>query len=72
VAQRPQDACAEAPRRRPGDPDRSAELSRRAGWAWLRPFRRYDDYERALARVEAERDSLAERDRDERRTPVGV
>jgi hypothetical protein len=45
-------------RPRPGDPDRSGELRRRAGWAWLRPFRRLDDYERALARVEAERDSL--------------
>jgi hypothetical protein len=43
---------------RPGDPDRSRELRKRAGWAWLRPFRRYDDYERALARVEAERESL--------------
>ena len=45
-------------RPRPGDADRAAELARRAGWAWLRPFRRLDDYERALARVEAERDAL--------------
>jgi hypothetical protein len=43
---------------RPGDADRLKELRRRAGWAWLRPFRRLDDYERALARVEAERDAL--------------
>ena len=39
---------------RPGDRDRSGELRLRAGWAWLRPFRRYDDYARALDRVEAE------------------
>jgi hypothetical protein len=45
---------------RAGDPDRSRELRRRAGWAWLRPFRRLDDYERALARVEQERDVLLE------------
>lgn len=37
-----------AARPRPGDPDRSGELRTRAGWAWLRPFRRLDDYERAV------------------------
>lgn len=31
-----------------GERDRTAELSRRHGWAWLRPFRNYDDYEQAL------------------------
>jgi hypothetical protein len=36
---------------RPGDPDRSGELRRKPGWAWLRPFRRYDEYEGALERV---------------------
>jgi hypothetical protein len=30
-------------------------LRGRPGWAWLRVFRRYDDYERALAHVESER-----------------
>jgi hypothetical protein len=39
---------------RPGDPDRSKELRTRHGWNWLRPFRRLDEYERALARVEEE------------------
>jgi hypothetical protein len=42
------------PRVRPGDPDRSRELQGRAGRHWLRPFRRYDEYKAALARVEAE------------------
>jgi hypothetical protein len=42
---------------RPGDPDRSSELRRRHGWAWLRVFRRYDEYERALERVLSESDS---------------
>ena len=37
---------------RPGDADRSGELERRAGWAWLRPFRRLDEYERALAELQ--------------------
>src|SRR5688500_7212128 len=59
------------PKVRPGEPDRSAELAQRPGWAWLRPFRRYDDYERALARVEAERESLAQAD-EERRELVGA
>lgn len=38
------------PRRRPdtGERDRSDEFSGRHGWAWLRPFRSYDDYERVL------------------------
>jgi hypothetical protein len=41
-------------RARPGDPDRSRELQARGGWSWLRPFRRLDDYERALAGLEDE------------------
>jgi hypothetical protein len=36
---------------RPGDPDRSGELRRRPGWAWLRAFRRLDEYEEALQRA---------------------
>ncbi len=41
-----------ARRERPGDSDRSAELSSRAGWAWTRVVRRYDEYERVLAHLE--------------------
>jgi hypothetical protein len=37
---------------RAGDADRSTELRTREGWSWLRPFRRLDDYERALADLE--------------------
>ena len=59
VSSRPQ-------RVRPGDADRSQELRRRGGWSWTRPFRRLDDFERALAVVEAERDRLrAERTEDQ-------
>jgi hypothetical protein len=60
----------EAPR--PGDADRSRELAGRHGWAWLRPFRRFDDYQRALERVEAERDGLVEApaERERERTPA--
>jgi len=46
-------------RRRPGDRNRTIELRERHGWAWLRPSRRWDDYRRALERVESERDALA-------------
>jgi hypothetical protein len=38
---------------RPGDPDRATELRTRPGWAWLRVFRRYDDYQRALELLDA-------------------
>jgi hypothetical protein len=48
-------------RERPGDADRSRELRKRPGWAWLRPFRRYDEYERALELLAAEEAALTER-----------
>ena len=35
-----------------GERDRSAELSGRPGWAWLRPLRRLDEYEVALEQLE--------------------
>ena len=41
-----------ARRERPGDPDRTAELERRPGWAWTRVVRRYDDYAGLIQRVE--------------------
>ena len=45
-----------APRRRPradtGERDRTGELERRHGWAWLRPFRRLDEFERAVGDAE--------------------
>lgn len=48
AASRAQDTRGPAPRRDSGERDRTDELSGRHGWAWLRPFRRYDEYERAL------------------------
>ena len=45
----------------PGDPDRTRELRGRPGWAWLRVFRRLDDYEAALARAQAEEAEGSER-----------
>jgi hypothetical protein len=52
------------PQRRPtGERDRSRELARRAGWAWLRPVRRYDDFAAALEALEdAERRAAPERE----------
>jgi hypothetical protein len=42
-------------RRRPrdtGERDRTRELRTRHGWAWLRPFRRLDEYEVAMRELE--------------------
>jgi hypothetical protein len=54
----------ELPRARPadtGERHRARELRDRPGWAWMRPFRRLDEYERALAEIEgAERDRRVE------------
>jgi hypothetical protein len=51
-------------RRRPrpgaGERHRARELRDRPGWAWLRPVRRLDEYERALAELE---DVAADRER---------
>lgn len=46
---------------RPGDPDRSTELGSSGGWAWMRAFRRYDEYERALALLETQSGELSGR-----------
>lgn len=54
---------------RPGDRNRAAELGRRGGWSWSRIVRRYDDYERLLARLDDER-AAAEAERAE--PPVTV
>src|SRR5687767_5408230 len=43
-----------APRRRAdtGERNRAPELRKREGWAWSRLFRRYEDYEAAVAQLE--------------------
>jgi len=51
-----------ASRDRPGDPDRTPELRRRPGWAWMRVMRRYDEYERALELLELQTRRVAERE----------
>jgi hypothetical protein len=48
------------PRRPTGEMHRAAELRGRAGWAWVRPFRRLDEYERALAEIEGAEEREAE------------
>jgi hypothetical protein len=56
------------PRERPrdtGEHDRTGELRAKPGWAWLRPFRRIEDYElamRELERMERERRRRRERE----------
>jgi hypothetical protein len=52
------------PSRRPGDPDRSEELRTRPGWSWMRVVRRYDEYERVLARLHSERETLERREHE--------
>jgi hypothetical protein len=49
------DARERTRRRRPrdtGERDRTRELRTRHGWAWLRPFRRLDEYEVAMRELE--------------------
>jgi hypothetical protein len=42
----------ERPRRRPtGERHRARELKHQPGWAWMRPFRRLDEYERAVSEL---------------------
>ena len=53
------------PRRDTGERDRTAELGGRHGWAWMRPFRRFDEYEQALEQLQAD-----EAEREHRRELV--
>ena len=56
---------AKARRRPTGETSRLKELRNRAGWAWLRVFRRYDDYSAALAQIESEeKAAAAEREKE--------
>jgi hypothetical protein len=51
------------PRRDTGERDRTRELRGRPGWAWLTLFRRFDEYERAVAELEEiERERKRERE----------
>jgi hypothetical protein len=50
-------------RRPTGETHRAAELRGRDGWAWLRPFRRLDEYERALTEIEHAGDAESEVER---------
>jgi hypothetical protein len=52
-----------AARRDTGERDRTSELRDRPGWAWLRPFRRYDAYELALQQLEEHGHGGDERER---------
>jgi hypothetical protein len=48
-----------------GERDRTGELKRRHGWAWLRVFRRLDEYEAALEEAERQADAgTATRERE--------
>ena len=54
-------------RRDTGERSRLKELRNRPGWSWLRVFRRYDDFQAALAQAESEekaRAHAAERERE--------
>jgi hypothetical protein len=58
-------------RSRPGDRNRAVELRDRAGWAWSRLFRRYDEYEAALVDLHAAADADAPADHgSDRAEPV--
>jgi hypothetical protein len=51
-----------ARRRDTGERSRLKELRHRTGWAWLRVFRRYDDFQAALAQAESEEKARAHAD----------
>jgi hypothetical protein len=60
-------AAQAAPKPDTGERDRTPELRKRHGWAWLRIFRRYDAYKAALDQIEAaerEQRDAATRDRE--------
>lgn len=55
------------PKRDTGERDRTKELAGKPGWSWLRPFRRLDEYEIAVAQLEElerEREGLEREQRD--------
>jgi hypothetical protein len=74
VAGRPHEARTTRGRQpRPGDRDRAGELRGRAGGAWSRLFRRYDEYEAALAHLHAAADLTHPADRrSDRPQPVNA
>jgi hypothetical protein len=53
---------AATPQRDTGERDRTGELAGSPGWAWLRPFRRLDDYARAVRELEAAEESRSEQE----------
>jgi hypothetical protein len=62
LAAKPAPAKRRRDRRPTGETSRLAELRHRAGWSWLRVFRRLDDYEAALAQIESEEKAAADRE----------
>jgi hypothetical protein len=59
LAETPSPAGVPRPRRERPDTfetNRAHELRHKPGWSWLRPFRRLDEYERALAEIERRSD----------------
>jgi hypothetical protein len=62
-------AVAVEPKADTGERDRTPELKKRPGWAWMRIFRRYDAYKAALDQIEAaereeRRDGAEQRERE--------
>jgi hypothetical protein len=51
-------------RRDTGERNRAPELRKRHGWSWLRVFRRYDDFQAALAQAERAERAPEERERE--------
>ena len=47
-----------------GERNRAPELRKRHGWAWTRLFRRYEDYEAALAELDREQPAGPSRERE--------
>ena len=68
LAARSSGEIGKARRRDTGERSRLEELRSRPGWSWLRVFRRYDDFQAALAQVESE-DKAKRHAEDRERVP---
>jgi hypothetical protein len=55
-------------RRDTGERSRLKELATKPGWSWLRVFRRYDDFQAAVAQAESEEKARRHADERERET----
>lgn len=67
---RARESAVAAPQPDTGERERTSELRKRHGWAWMRVFRRYDTYKAALDQIEAAEREQQQRSTERDREPV--